>query len=132
MKLVDLSYLKNNMTSIEEIEVENYQHILKFTDNFNMEKGIVNLDFLGLPQLEIGNIDGHLNFSIGDTVCLLAYVEDDLKYYANYFANKNDVYEEDVIEFIKELEVPCVITPTPLNIIEKEAAYHIFMTLKKY
>lgn len=132
MRLVDLSYLKHNMTSIEEIEVENYRNILTFVDNLDMENYTVNLDFLGLPQMEIGNNEGHFNFSIGkETVCLIAYTQDDLKYYGEYFANKDEIHGKEVLEFLNEIEPPCVITPIPLSIKQKEAAYHIFMALKK-
>lgn len=133
MKLIDLSYFKNNMTSIEEIEVENYRHILKFIENYKIEKGEVDLSFLDLPTMKIAYVknDEHLSFSIGNIAGLFIYDESDREFFLESKELLDDENKEDIKSFLEDIELPYVIVPNQLTVKEKEAVYHMFMVLKK-
>lgn len=133
MKLIDLSYFKNNMTSIEEVEVENYRNILEFVENYKIEKGEVDLSFLDLPNMKItyAKDKKHLTFSIGNVTGLFIYDESDREFFLDSKELLNDENREDIKEFLSDIKLPYVIVPKALTIKEKEAVYHMFMTLKK-
>lgn len=135
MKLVDLSYLRHNMTSVEEIDVENFQHIKDFLDRVNFTDWIINLDFLQLGQMKIGKTNGLWNFSIDNNKAgIIVYTEEEKETYLKFIPeNKTDDEKTQTIkiqEMFEELEAPFVIVPTSLSVVEKEAVYHLFMFLQ--
>lgn len=133
MKLIDLSYFKRNMTSLEEVEVENYRNILEFVDNYKIEKGEVDLSFLGLPNMKIGYAENkeHLTFSIDSVAGLFIYEESDKEFFLESKELSEDENKDDIKEFLKDIKLPYVIVPAPLTLEEKEAVYHMFMVLKQ-
>lgn len=135
MKLVDLSYLRHNMTSVEEIDVENFQHIKDFLDRVNFTDWIINLDFLQLGQMKIGKTNGLWNFSIDNNKAgIIVYTEEEKETYLKFIPeNKTDDEKTQTIkiqEMFEELEAPFVIVPTSLSVVGKEAVYHLFMFLQ--
>lgn len=134
MKLIDLSYFKHDMTSLEEIEVENYRNILTFVENYKIEKGEVDLSFLGLPSMKLAYAKDkkHLTFFIGNVKGLFIYDEADKAFFLENKELLDDENREDVKEFLSDIKLPYVIVPTTLSIKEKEAIYHMFMALKKH
>lgn len=130
MKLIDLSYFYYNMTSIEEIDVENYFHIKKFIDNFELNNSEINLDFLELPNLLLSNAEGIKVFSIGKSSGALIYTENDKKLFLEQENLRESKYKEEIIEFLFDVKLPYAITFSSLNPAEKEAVYHLFMLLK--
>lgn len=133
MKLIDLSYFKSNMTSLEEVEVENYRNILEFVEKYKIEKGEADLSFLGLPNMKIGYAKDkeHLTFSIGNVAGLFIYNESDKNFFLESKELADDENKDDIKEFLEDIKLPYVIVPTPLTVKEKEAVYHMFMVLKQ-
>lgn len=130
MKLVDLSYLKHNMTSVEEIDVENFQHIKDFLDRVNLQNWIINLDFLQLGQMKVGKNNGIWNFSIDDNKTgMLIYTEAEKEFYLS-FIPVDEMQLEKAKEMFEELETPFVVVPETLSVAEKEAVYHLFMFIQ--